>query len=111
QAEEKVLSAAKSDHTSDENQLLLAAVSDRLQTIHPTLRRKFVAQIQREIAQSFQDEEELHSNREEYSGHNLKNKKRKYERNEIEKKTNNNDNSKIVSPEPVENSEEQMVVD
>jgi hypothetical protein len=79
-----------------------------LHTIHPTLKRKFVAQIQREITQSFQDEEELHSNQEEYSGRSLKSKKKKYESNEMEQKTNNN--SKIVSPESVDNSEEQMVV-
>jgi hypothetical protein len=80
-----------------------------LQTIHPSLKRKFASQIRREIAQSFQDEVELCTNEDESPARDLKSKKGKYEINEMQKKTNNN--SKIVSPEPVEISEEHMAVE
>jgi hypothetical protein len=67
------------------------------------------SKIRGEIAQSFQDEEELFTNQNESAECCLKNKKGKYEINDMEKKTNSN--SEIVSPEPVEISEEHMAVE
>jgi hypothetical protein len=98
-------------NTVHEDQLLQDEIANRLQTINPTLKRKFVAQIRREIAQSFQDEAEMYNDDEtEDLQCGLKSKKGKYEINELEKKTTNT-NSNTVSLEPVEISEERMAVD